>query len=798
VDVDGKITSEYKPQSDEWVPEGKVTTKVFDEVIKNWYNESDTPGSLFGEAVTEKNVREGHTKVTTELEEIMTAVASGSSGGGSNGGSGSSGGGSGSSGNSLFYFVYNGEGTQHIDAKSTVRKETSGSSIASYSEYETEKIDRTFHLAIPTNSTEDYEWDIVSGSGSSGGERGWEYKFDPAVQTKPYQNNNALKNIIGSDAFLGNGTSTYKESLNGYYSDSYKGNEIYNTATETWILTSGYGGGSGEKNCTSNNTLDASLSMYITKEPVGREPSGNLIEVDRFATGGTYHSTQEIKDAEKFRTEFTVVNGAWQREVFGEDEKITKDTYNFSVGGSYSYSFEGSALLTTTVNASGSRTFTMTKTDEWKIDTTGTKTMLSSVTKFEESRNDRFFRDYRAGSAVWNTETYEQQYNETTIKHGHAFASVDGTATGKKVFDRSSGYSGTDPFRGDFYLDSTTNLPACSFTVSILGVVSQVNDDARLNFGTLATMHLDTFTGYAGSVTLDYNASGVGLTFGGPSQLPAGFFDSGIEQYLPKQEAAKYEPMDVSGVTPSTPEILSNVTAPYNNVNLGKLGKEIKDTYVNRGLVGILFWGYNYGTWHMPYQFDDDGSIENASIPARRQFLVDYFYKMCEQTQMEEGQYYKVEIPKWTTIWKTIPKSGKNGYDFKVSPVEGVWKFNQASFWFGGMWDFQVMGAYEICITPHPYHSDLKLAEIRNAALQWRWVDRIDANEYWNYNWKENGTLEGILEGLVDLGGDKRLGASFDIHVNYKDSNKYLLRIGAGGMITDDFPDYPRVNIQKE
>ena len=53
-----------------------------------------------------------------------------------------------------------------------------------------------------------------------------------------------------------------------------------------------------------------------------------------------------------------------------------------------------------------------------------------------------------------------------------------------------------------------------------------------------------------GRVTLDYDGEGVGVTFGEPTQVPAGFFDSGVKNFKPEQEEAKYEPMDTSGITP--------------------------------------------------------------------------------------------------------------------------------------------------------------------------------------------------------------------------------------------------------
>jgi len=251
-----------------------------------------------------------------------------------------------------------------------------------------------------------------------------------------------------------------------------------------------------------------------------------------------------------------------------------------------------------------------------------------------------------------------------------------------------------------------------------------------------------------------------------------------------------YEPLDMFGITPVDPnEIPDFWKSPHVVVNNdlaypGKLGKEIRDLYTKRGLLGIIFWGVTYATTYGAYQFTDDGSIEYASNrnKSRNQFLYEYFIQRCPQA--EEGCTYMVEIPNWTSVWKTIPKNnidGFPGFDFIMLGDEpanvGVGVFDTSSYWLGGMWDFQVKGVYLIRVSPHPQKPDFKCVDVR-PQLTWRWVDRIDANSWWGYNWEKNDTQAGILEGLVDLVGDKRLGASFDIHVNFEDSTIYELQIG--------------------
>jgi len=291
-------------------------------------------------------------------------------------------------------------------------------------------------------------------------------------------------------------------------------------------------------------------------------------------------------------------------------------------------------------------------------------------------------------------------------------------------------------------------------------------------------------------VQLDYNGDGIGVTFGGPLPIPAGTFDSGLDQFLPPIPPPEYVPMDMSGITPVDPSEI-----PRSSINMllnmdthigGRVGKEIKNAYIARGILGLCTLRiYTSCTTYGAYQYTDDGNIESKSTRARNQFLVDHFYKMSEQNQIEYGQSYKVEIPTWTSVWETIQRNDDDGkgYNFTTEGIDtGEWDINKASFWLGGMWDFQVKGVYWIRVYPSPDNPEVKWVDIR-PSLDWRWVDRIDANSWWGYNWEVNDTGAGIGEGLVDFFGDKILGASFDIHVNFDDWSDYRLQIGTNKQV---------------
>ena len=82
--------------------------------------------------------------------------------------------------------------------------------------------------------------------------------------------------------------------------------------------------------------------------------------------------------------------------------------------------------------------------------------------------------------------------------------------------------------------------------------------------------------------------------------------------------------------------------------------------------------------------------------------------------------------------------------------------------------------------------------DIRSTNLTWRWVDRIDANDFREYNWKENSWVQGSLETtLGDMVGDKALGGSYDVHINIYDRLMYNLTINSSGKVLERLKYYP-------
>jgi Protein of unknown function (DUF1557). len=213
--------------------------------------------------------------------------------------------------------------------------------------------------------------------------------------------------------------------------------------------------------------------------------------------------------------------------------------------------------------------------------------------------------------------------------------------------------------------------------------------------------------------------------------------------------------------------LVHNECPKYVNEILGDdLGKSIKNLYLNRASYGVLFVGQIFTriTQYGAFEFLDDGHVEAASEKVRKRFLKEY---AIQHGAKSDGQWWVVKIRDWISVYKTLPTDGNT---FTLDIDEGVSVLDQPSFWLGSMGDFEVNGTYEIKLVQDKEDPKLFHPEIRKSQMRWRWVDRIDANSGLQYDWKRNSMAQGIIETtLGDLIGDKLLGASFDIHVNFGD-----------------------------
>jgi len=111
-------------------------------------------------------------------------------------------------------------------------------------------------------------------------------------------------------------------------------------------------------------------------------------------------------------------------------------------------------------------------------------------------------------------------------------------------------------------------------------------------------LYLDTFTGYSGSVTLDFNANGVGVTFGEPLEIPPGTFDSGIDKYLPKQDPPPYTAYDTSGILKDWDILWDIMDDHYRSGGQGILNGLNCITDLGIGTVNLFGLGpYNGTSW---------------------------------------------------------------------------------------------------------------------------------------------------------------------------------------------------------
>ncbi|GAB6186279.1 hypothetical protein JCM17478_17810 [Thermopirellula anaerolimosa] len=84
------------------------------------------------------------------------------------------------------------------------------------------------------------------------------------------------------------------------------------------------------------------------------------------------------------------------------------------------------------------------------------------------------------------------------------------------------------------------------------------------------------------------------------------------------------------------------------------------------------------------------------------------------------------------------------------------------SFWLGGPHDIEAKGRFDVRLTPVDGEKGKLKMDVRNMEMDWQWVDKIDADSVFEYDWSTNDFRQGILETTFgDLVCDKLLGASF-------------------------------------
>jgi RHS repeat-associated protein len=209
----------------------------------------------------------------------------------------------------------------------------------------------------------------------------------------------------------------------------------------------------------------------------------------------------------------------------------------------------------------------------------------------------------------------------------------------------------------------------------------------------------------------------------------------------------------------------------------GRLGKDILSRYAFRVAVAGSITGQlglrmtNALGWYD--QVEDDGHVAKASRKARDEFFINLAKSLGVQV---DCKWYSVN----TNGWQSVYPHAKQRFTLDEEP--GVPVPFQASFWLGGMHDFEGNGTYKISLCCPDPDRGITLATIRSVSMDWRWVDMVDAHSVGQYDWAHDSAVQGFLETFYgDALGDKILSAGFWIHVNFNDTEsreRYILGNG--------------------
>jgi hypothetical protein len=208
-----------------------------------------------------------------------------------------------------------------------------------------------------------------------------------------------------------------------------------------------------------------------------------------------------------------------------------------------------------------------------------------------------------------------------------------------------------------------------------------------------------------------------------------------------------------------------------------KLADSLARLYFTRALEGTCVIGriYNAFATYSFYEFNGDGHIKDSSRLARINFFVEYARKLGKEKSidLENGEWVTITLNNWTDVYSVLPRKD---FALTISADDGVFFTRSASFWLGSAENIEGKGAYKIRFHKDVNNPTATLFDVRDVSIEWRWVDRLDANALWEYDWQKNSSLQGVIEGILgDATGDIILGASANIYVNFHDGNNYNL-----------------------
>ncbi|MEP4682293.1 MAG: RHS repeat-associated core domain-containing protein [Rhodopirellula bahusiensis] len=254
------------------------------------------------------------------------------------------------------------------------------------------------------------------------------------------------------------------------------------------------------------------------------------------------------------------------------------------------------------------------------------------------------------------------------------------------------------------------------------------------------------------------------------SQDPIGLEpDSNPYRYVRNQPTTLTDPSGLEPpsmpfvIPPSSPGMGQAIAAerarqqlPKYKVVTGSIADAIRYEYFSRCMTDgpkLTQWNDNSQVIRML----DDGSVRSASLATRRDFMINYaIFKGVPA----DGNYHLVVIPRWTNVFSFADRFHLAG--------------GNLSFWLNGPTGFHAAGSYEIKFDPNSNHTVSKTvkASFRNAAVNWRLTDYVDANNGLEYDWSSRylgfnlTNLMGCFEVTVgDMLGDRILGGSYGIEI---------------------------------
>jgi len=587
-----------------------------------------------------------------ELEEIMTAVATGIAESG---------------------FTYSGTGSRRYEGTGTEEMKTSGSKIVSYSESETETIDRTLNVEIP-DGCETNEWNIVDGTGTSGGNRMWNFKFLP--EQRIGEHHSGLDDVgctSGRDYIFGEWT--LKESVSGFYSDHYEGKEFFDVTVDescgesAWKLLSGSGSGNGNTSYTKKLSLDGNVSLKLYDEVI-EDDYGCQIAYIRHDSLGSYDSSLWFSQTQNFDVDIFVENGVWKNHYIGSDRETSLRSYKIDASGDYTHGTSGIVISRT--EKGSSTIFTSTRND-WEIQngittSTGGSTLtatyeeMSYINKHYASSTSYILYDF--GQTLWHTDytsTKPGQNAVTThagggVIHGMRtnYISSNGMTThdtyqqfeGKIIRDSQTGmFSGSSTAITSSYSSIGFPLPeshgeraiAYNYFTNLQGGEDQNANCNRVvwDFSFPLQYEMPSPESYHSALQLTFGEEGLGVSLNQtPVAIPPDIFDSGISQYLPEIPPPVYEPWQ-NYTTPVDPTYLNTgITMWWEfekawykgeaNIIIGvaknvqELGCMTIDTVLGTITAASLLTGHPvvFDAWSSPIQALESGDISTGGYYA--------------------------------------------------------------------------------------------------------------------------------------------------------------------------------------